>query len=139
MSDEQKPEDNFAEEFRNLGNNLLGALRSVWDSPERKRLTEELESNLKELSDTLRNEVETFNDSATGQRLRDDVASLHGKVRSEIDHSGAKEDLLAALRAANRELSKVIERWSDSAESAAAEPDSTSGAADEASSSPNEG
>jgi len=139
MSDEQKPEDNFAEEFRNLGNNLLGALRSVWDSPERKRLTEELESNLKELSDTLRNEVETFNDSATGQRLRDDVASLHGKVRSEINNSGAKEDLLAALRAANRELSKVIERWSDSAESAAAEPDSTSGAADEASSSPNEG
>lgn len=112
MSDEKKPEDNFGDEFRNLGNNLLGALRSVWDSPERKRLTEELETNLNELSANLRKEVESFNESPTAQRLKEDVETLHGKVRNEISDSGVKEDILAALRTANQELSRVIERWS---------------------------
>lgn len=121
MSDEQKPQDNFSDEFRNLGNNLLGALRSLWDSPERKRLTEELESNLNELSATLRKEVESFNESPTAQRLKEDVGTLHGKVRVEIDESGVKDDILAALRTANNELSKVIERWSGASENRSGE------------------
>lgn len=126
MSDEQKPEDKLADEFRNLGNNLLGALRSVWDSPERKRLTEELETNLNELSANLRKEVESFNESPSGQRLKEDVETLHGKVRSEISDSGVKEDILAALRTANRELSRVIERWSGASNDASTQPDSPS-------------
>lgn len=113
MTDKQPPEDNLADEFRILGNNVLGALRSVWDSPERKRLTEQLETNLNELSATLRKEVESFNDSPTGQRLKEDVDNLQGKVRTEINDSRVKEELLAALRTANEELSKVIQRWSN--------------------------
>ncbi len=125
MKEEQQPEDNLGDEFRTLGNNLLGALRSVWDSPERKRLTEELETNLNEFSATLRKEVESFNESPTGQRLKDDVDTIGGKVRSEINDSRIKDDLLSALRSANNELAKVIERWSnpssDSAQQSAPE------------------
>ncbi len=113
MSEEQQPEDNLGDEFRNLGNNLLGALRSVWDSPERKRLTEELETNLNEFSATLRKEVESFNESPTGQRLKEDVDNIGGKVRSEINDSRVKDDLLSALHSANNELAKIIERWSN--------------------------
>lgn len=129
MSDEQKPQDHFSDEFRELGNNLLGALRSLWDSPERKRLTEELESNLNELSANLRKEVESFNESPTAQRLKEDVETLHGKVRGEIDASGVKEDLLSALRTANRELSKVIERWSGADQGTSDSQDAPSGTA----------
>jgi len=119
MSEERQPEDNLGDEFRTLGNNLLGALRSVWDSPERKRLTEELETNLNEFSATLRKEVESFNESPTGQRLKDDVDTIGGKVRSEINDSRIKDDLLSALRSANNELAKVIERWSNPSSDAA--------------------
>lgn len=118
MSEERPPEDNLGDEFRTLGNNLLGALRSMWDSPERKRLTEELETNLNEFSATVRKEVESFNESPTGQRLKDDVESFGGKVRSEINDGRVKDDLLSALRSANNELAKIIERWSNSSSDA---------------------
>ena len=116
MSEERQPEDNLGDEFRSLGNNLLGALHSVWDSPERKRLTEELETNLNEFSATVRKEIESFNESPTGQRLKEDVDSIGGKVRSEINDSRLKDELLSALRAANNELAKVIERWSNASD-----------------------
>lgn len=119
MSEERQPEDNLGDEFRTLGDNLLGALRSVWDSPERKCLTEELETNLNEFSATLRKEVESFNESPTAQRLKEDVDSIGGKVRSEINDSRMKDDLLSALRAANHELAKIIERWSNASSDAA--------------------
>lgn len=116
MSEEKPPEANLGDEFRNLGKNLVEALRGVWDSPERKRLTEELDSNLTELSTTLRKELDSFNDSPTGQRLKEDVDTLHGKVRSELNDSKVKDELLAALRTANNELSKVVARWSGSSQ-----------------------
>jgi hypothetical protein len=114
MSEERQPEDNLGDEFRTLGNNLLGALRSMWDSPERKRLTEELETNLNEFSATVRKEVESFNESPTGQRLKEDVDTIGGKVRSEINDIRVKDDLLSALRSANNELAKIIQRWTSS-------------------------
>lgn len=116
MSEERAPEENLADEFRTLGKNLLEALRSAWDAPERKRLSEELESNLNELSATLRKEMDEFRESPTGQRLKDDLDDLGERVRSGAAESRVREELLAALRAANQELSKVAQRWSSASE-----------------------
>ena len=116
MSEDRAPEENLADEFRTLGKNLLEALRSAWDAPERKRLSEELESNLNELSATLHREMADFRESPTGQRLKDDLEGLGEKVRSGAAESRVREELLAALRAANQELSKVAQRWSSTGE-----------------------
>ena len=116
MSEERAPEENLADEFRSLGKNLLEALRSAWEAPERKRLSEELESNLNELSVTLRQEMDAFRESPTGQRLKDDLEDLGDRVRSGAAESKVREELLTALRAANQELSKVAQRWSSAGE-----------------------
>ena len=114
MSDNQPPEENLAEEFRNLGKNLADALRTGWESPERKRLQQEIESGLTDLGTTLKREVENFSSSPTGQQLKTDVEQLHERVRSGEAQEKVRQELLNALKTANAELKRVINQWSAS-------------------------
>ena len=112
MADNPKNEDNLADEFRNLGQNLITAIQSAWDSPERKQLTDEVVKTMNEVGSTVRQEAEKFSISETGQKLRDDVEEVGEKLRSSETQNKIRQDLLAALQTANIELQKVIDRWS---------------------------
>lgn len=114
MSEERPQEENLTDELRRLGKNLSEALRSAWESPERRRLQQELETGLNELTDTIRTEVNTFNESPTGQRLREDVKDVREKVRSGEAETKVREELMNALRMVNTELQKVSDRWASS-------------------------
>ena len=123
MTDNPKPEDNLEDEFRNLGQNLVEALRTAWDSPERKRLQQEIGNGLTELSATIRREFEDFDSSETGQRLKSDVENLRQRVRSgeAAAHSKARSELLNALRVANEGIQNATANWK-----AAASPEKSS-------------
>jgi hypothetical protein len=113
-----QPQDSISEEFRRLGENLIGALRSAWDSPERKRLHEEVSDGLDELAKTIRMEVDAFDESPTGQRLRSDVEDLRQRIRTGEMETKLRQEMLNALRLVNDELHKVSERWKGSGEGA---------------------
>ena len=101
-----KPEDDLRQEFRNLGNNLAGAARSAWDSPERKKLMLELENGLNEVAAALRKETETFRSSPTGQQLKTDMEDLQQRIHSGELEGKARQEILNALRRLNTELQK---------------------------------
>jgi hypothetical protein len=82
MTEERPPEENLTDELRRLGKNLSEALRSAWESPERRRLQQELE-----------------------------VEDVRQKVRSGEAETRVREELVNALRTVNAELQKVSERW----------------------------
>lgn len=107
------PQENLSDEFRRLGQNLVDTMRSAWDSPERKRLQDEIGDGLDELAKTIRLEVDAFQQSPTGQRIRSDVEDFRQRVRKGEVEEKLREDLLAALRAINDELKKVSARWSE--------------------------
>jgi hypothetical protein len=56
MDETPKPEENLAEEFRKLGKNLVEALSAAWNTEERKKMQQEIEEGLVDLTATLRQE-----------------------------------------------------------------------------------
>lgn len=108
---EQTPEEGrLSEEFRQLGKNLVEAIRSAWDSPERKRFQQELETGLQELGSSLRKEAHEISQSPTGQRIKSDVEDVTQRIKTGEAQQQVREDLLSALQTLNRELQKVVER-----------------------------
>ena len=112
MPEKQPPEGDLSAEFRELGKNLSDALRTAWERPERKQLQQEIEQGLKEFGKTLRQEADSFSESPTGQRLKEDADDLRERVRSGQVEEKARSELLEALRTINVQLQKVISRWS---------------------------
>lgn len=125
MTDNTKPEENLEDEFRNLGQNLVEALRTAWDSPERKKLQQEIGNGLTELNATLKKEFEDFDSSETGQRLKSDVENLRQRVRSGEAEEKVRSELLNALRIANEEIRKANANWKAAASSEEGTPNSS--------------
>lgn len=125
MTDNPQSEQNLTDEFRHLGENLVEILRAAWESPERKRIQDELESGLTELGTTLRREADHFASSPGGQQLKADIRDLNDRVRSGEVQSKAHDELLKAMQTVNEELNKVIQQWSENRknDSVPTEPD----------------
>jgi len=111
MNETPKPETDIADEFRALGENLVKTLRAAWESPERKKLEQEIEAGLTELASTLKVEAATFKDSEAGQRLRSDFDDLRQRVHSGEAAEKARDELIKALRLVNAELEKTFASW----------------------------
>ena len=107
MTEGQQPDNNLSDEFRNLGHNLINAMRAAWDNPERKKLQQEIEDGLEEFASTVKAEADHFSQSPTGQRLRSDVEGLQERVRTGEVETKVRDELLNALRTVNAELEKV--------------------------------
>lgn len=113
MTDNPTPEETLAEEFRQMGKNLADVLRGAWESPERKKLQQEIADGLSDLSDLMRSEAEHIRESPTGKRVKADVEELHDRIRSREIETRLRQDVLAALRSINTQLRRVSEHWSE--------------------------
>ena len=126
MAENEIPDENLSDEFRALGLNLVNALRTAWESPERKKLQAELEEGLSGLAATLSSEIENFQESETGQRLRSDAAELRNKVRDNKTEKKIRDELIKTLHIVNSELENTAQRWSPTEESAPIDEDNES-------------
>jgi hypothetical protein len=112
MTNQSSQNENLADEFQALGKNLVDVMRAAWESPERKRLQQEIESGLQELETTIKREAETFSNSPTGERLKQDVSKLGEKINTSDTPELIRQELIKALQTANFELQNIINRWS---------------------------
>jgi hypothetical protein len=113
MAESKPPEENLESEFRTLGKNLVEALRTAWESPERKKLQHEIESGLIEFGNTLKEEVDNFSETPKGQKLKAEVEDVRERIQKGQVEAKAREEILSVLRVANTELTKIIQRWGD--------------------------
>jgi len=111
MSDESHEPGDLASELRNLGENLRGLFASAWDSEDRKRLQEEIEGGVVDLTDSLRSAAKDFSKSETGRQLQEDVRDLGDRVRSGEVESKVRQDLTEVLRKVNEELDRAAKEW----------------------------
>ncbi len=111
MTDHPTPNDNLADEFQTLGKNLVDAMRAAWESPERKRLQQELTSGLQELEKKLKTETDNFSKSPTSQQLKDDAARIGEKINNAEVTELVRQELIKTLQAANLQLEKIAQRW----------------------------
>jgi HD-GYP domain-containing protein (c-di-GMP phosphodiesterase class II) len=113
MMTEQKPsEGSLTEEFRRLGKNLAQILQATWEHPERKRFQQEVESGITQIRKTMEQEIESFRESPTAQRLKSDTEDVRKRFESGELQAKIREEILTALRAANEELQKTTAQWS---------------------------
>ena len=112
MSDNPHPENNLEDEIQVLGKNLVAALRAIWDTPERKRVQDELITSLNGLGSTLRQEADNFTNTPAGQQIKNGVEQVGERLRNTETQEKVRQEILNALKAANNELQKMIERWS---------------------------
>src|SRR3972149_4649006 len=73
MNDEPKKSGSLRDKFRDLGENLAQALRSIWGSQERKELQKEIEEGLAAVAESVKKETESFKQRSTGQRRKSDI------------------------------------------------------------------
>lgn len=109
MSDQTpNPDDKneVLDELRSLGENITNLLRNAWESDERKRLQQELETGFTDL----RNSLGDLANSPTGQSIRQDIEGLGERIRAgEVEHA-VRNEVLTALRMANDGLKKAAQR-----------------------------
>jgi len=100
------PENELADELKNLGQNLKGILRATWESDERRKLQQEIQNGLAEFQKA----IASFETSPTGQKLKREAQELGDRLRTGEVESKLRGDLLTALRALNTELTKTTHK-----------------------------
>ena len=127
MSEEKPHNESLPDEFQALGKNLVEAMRAAWESPERKRLQQEIESGLVELESAIKREAENFSNSPTGQQVKNDVNKIGEKINTSETPELIRQELIKALQAANFELQNIINRWAPEEDSEPPETNSQEG------------
>ncbi|MFC2053861.1 hypothetical protein ACFLV7_06120 [Chloroflexota bacterium] len=111
MEESAQPEDNLADEFRNLGKNIVDAVHTAWERPERQRLQEDIEKGLSEFGTAIRQEADKFNKSPTSQRMKSDAEKIQTRFKNGEFETKVRDELLSALQAVNSELEKVTGKF----------------------------
>ena len=111
MEENSQPEDNLADEFRNLGKNIVDAVHTAWERPEREKLQEDIEKGLSEFGAAIRQEADKFNESPTSQRMKSDVEKIQTRFKNGEFETKVRDELLTALQAVNSELEKVKDKF----------------------------
>jgi molecular chaperone GrpE (heat shock protein) len=108
METDPKEAKSVENEFERLGNNLRKAVAEAWQSGERKQLSQDLQSGIEELGETLNRAANEFVNSPSGQKMRTEVENFSRRVQEGEVAEKVESELLSALDRLNRKLEEVI-------------------------------
>jgi hypothetical protein len=109
MTEEQKPESDVVEELHSLGEQLVTAVKALWDSEASRKLRQEIGDGFVELGNQIDDAVKTAQSSEAAKEFKVQVKDTMDKAR-ESDVAGQVErNLVSGLQQLNAELSKFVE------------------------------
>ena len=106
-NENKTPEGDIGDQLNELGKNLRDALRTAWESDERRKLQQDIEVGLANLRDSLNQAATDFSSSQTGQTLKEDVKDLNERWKTGEVGSKVRTEIADALRTVNQELQKA--------------------------------
>lgn len=109
-NEQKNQSEDIGEQLNELGKNLREALRTAWESDERRKLQQEIETGLTNLRDSLNDAARDFSNSQTGQNLKEDVRDLHERWQTGEVGTKVRSEIAEALRTVNRELQKATQK-----------------------------
>lgn len=112
MNQDPQPTGELSDELRALGENLRSVFQAAWDSDDRRRLQQEMETGLGALAESLGQAARDFSESETGKQMKKDAREFGDRVRSGEVESKVRQDLTAILRKMNEELGRAASSWS---------------------------
>jgi hypothetical protein len=102
------PTNDLIAEFRELGKNLVEMLRTGWESEERKKLQQEIETGLHEMGDSIKKAGQDIAASPMAQDLKADIRDLRQRAESGELEKKVRTEVVTVLQAANEEIKKVL-------------------------------
>jgi signal recognition particle GTPase len=102
--------EDISDQLNELGKNLREALRSAWESEERRKLQKDIEEGLANLGESLSQAAKDFSGSTTAQDLKEDVKDMRDRWRSGEVSSKVHSEIVEALRKVNNELQKTVSK-----------------------------
>jgi len=122
MTEEKAPKSEILDEIESLGQQLVTAVRSLWDSEDSRKLRQEIGEGFSELGRQLEQTVKSAQESEAAKELREQVKETVDKAREADIARKVEQGLVDGLRALNQELSKLVgSSGGKQAETAAAE------------------
>ena len=109
-NENKSPEGDIGDQLNELGKNLRDALRTAWESDERRKLQQDIEVGLANLRDSLNQAATDFSSSQTGQTLKEDVKDLNERWKTGDVGSKIRTEITDALRTVNQELQKATRK-----------------------------
>jgi hypothetical protein len=108
MTEEQKPSGEILDELHALGEQLVTAVKSLWDSEDARKVRQEIGDGFVELGNQVDEAIKTARDSEATKEFEAKVKETVDKAR-ESDVAGQVQDgLVTGLRQLNEEMSKWI-------------------------------
>jgi hypothetical protein len=112
MSEIPNDESDLSDELHQLGVNLKEALRSAWESEERKKLQKEIEAGLQSLGSELQKAADEIDVQEIGQGVKEGIEDAGQKLQSGEFGDKVRTELLGVLRTINAELQEARSKWS---------------------------
>jgi hypothetical protein len=114
MSESEPTKSEVENEIRNLGKNLEGFFKALWESEERQRVQKDISQGLSEVGESLNRTADDISKSETGKRLRADVEDIQRRYESGELREKAYGELMNVLRRINSELEGASKHWKSS-------------------------
>jgi len=108
MTEEKKPGGEIVDELHALGEQLVTAVKSLWDSEDARKVRQEIGDGFVELSHQVDEAIKTARESEATKEFETKVKETVDKAR-ESDVAGQVQDgLVTGLRQLNEEMSKWV-------------------------------
>jgi len=107
-----------------LGRQLGEALKTAWESEERKSLQNDISEGLNAFGDAVEQTLEKAQESEALKDLKEDVTSAYERGRDSKAVSDVREGIADVLQTLTTEVEGLVDRWQEpSAESSDASED----------------
>ena len=108
MTEEKKPGGEIVDELHALGEQLVTAVKSLWDSDDARKVRQEIGDGFVELSQQVDEAIQKTKESEATKEFEAKVKETVDKAR-ESDVAGQVQDgLVTGLRQLNEEMSKWV-------------------------------
>ena len=131
MTEEQRPTeepqagDQLMDEIHSLGQQLVTAVKALWDSEESRKLRQEIGDGFVELGHQLDEAVKSAQESEAAQEFKESVKETVDKARESDIAGQVQQNLVTGLQKLNAELGKAVDSLKETGEAAEAPEDET--------------
>jgi transposase len=107
MTEGPMAKDPLREEFDKLGGNLRSVIQGAWESEERKRVSNEVQSGLTQVGDAIAQAAKDLSEDPTAQKLRKEVDEIAERVRTGELAEKVRVELIDVLQQVNKRLAEL--------------------------------
>jgi hypothetical protein len=108
MTEERKPGGEIVDELHALGEQLVTAVKSLWDSEDARKVRQEIGDGFVELSHQVDEAIRTARESEATKEFETKVKETVDKARESDVAGQVQEGLVTGLRQLNDEMSKWV-------------------------------